>query len=220
MIFRKIGCLVVTSNLVKLKSISSWPKNIAKTTKNDLCFHFHFKWLPALENRREKERKSKKIADVGARRSHRSKTIAPLRSFKPTLVEPSHRSLRSSRHFRTTREERDRKRKKIDNRTRSTIAPVRRSHQIDDRTRSSIAPVQLQHRSISPSPHDLAFASTDRTQSPLSLPSSLNLTGFDEFFCRVLFLLWVSVELIHFPHVYSWGSVWKIGWLGYVKHFP
>ena len=149
MIFRKIGCLVVTSNLVKLKSISSWPKNIAKTTKNDLCFHFHFKWLPALENRREKERKSKKIADVGARRSHRSKTIAPLRSFKPTLVEPSHRSSRSSRHFRTTREERDRKRKKIDNRTRSTMAPVRRSHQIDDRTSPTIAPDRRSHQSNS-----------------------------------------------------------------------
>ena len=72
MIFRKSGCLVVTSNLVKLKSISSWPKNIAKTTENYLCFHFHFKWLPALENRRERERESKKIADVGARRLHRS----------------------------------------------------------------------------------------------------------------------------------------------------
>ena len=44
----------------------------------------------------------------------------------------------------------------------------------------------------------------------------LKLTGFDEFFCWVLFLQWISVELIHYLHVYSWGSVWKIG---HVKHF-
>ena len=44
----------------------------------------------------------------------------------------------------------------------------------------------------------------------------LNLTGFDEFFCWVLFLLWMSVELIHYLYVYSWGSVWKIG---HVKYF-
>ena len=56
MIFRKIGCLVVTSNSVKLKSISSWPNFRAKTTENHFRFHFHFKWLPALENRRERER--------------------------------------------------------------------------------------------------------------------------------------------------------------------
>ena len=30
--------------------------------ENDFCFHFHFKWFPALENRRERERESKKIA--------------------------------------------------------------------------------------------------------------------------------------------------------------
>ena len=81
MIFRKIGCLVVTSNLVKLKSISSWPKIIAKTMENDFRFHFHFKWFPALENRRERERererKSKKITDIGARRSHRSNHSNP-----------------------------------------------------------------------------------------------------------------------------------------------
>ena len=72
------------------------------------------------ERERERERKSKKIADVGARRSHRSKTIAQLRSFKPTLVEPSHRSSRSFHHFRTTREERDRERKKRDDHTSPT----------------------------------------------------------------------------------------------------
>ena len=169
MIFRKIGCLVVTSNLVKLKSISSWPKNIAKTTENDLCFHFHFKWLPVLENRREKERKSKKIADVRARRSHRSKTIAPLRSFKPTLDEPSHQSSRSSRHFRTTCEERDRKRKKIDNRTRSTIAPVQRSHQIVDRT------------SPTPTPLDLAFTARSRIRLHRSNPIASLSSSFSQF---------------------------------------
>ena len=39
--------------------------------------------------------------------------------------------------------------------------------------------------------------------SPSSLPRDLNLTEFDEFFCWVLFLLRMSVELIHYPHVYS-----------------
>ena len=136
MIFQKIRCLVVTSNLVKLKSISSWPKIRAKTTKNHFRFHFHFKWFPALENRRERERererKSKKIADVGARRSHRSKTIAPLRSFKPTLVEPSHRSSRSSRHFRPMREEWDRESKEI-------VAPRTHSHRrVAPRTREPV----------------------------------------------------------------------------------
>ena len=75
----------------------------------------------------------------------------------------------------------------------SSIAPlVERLHQ--SRLRSRL------HRAISSSPplHDL------------------NLTGFDEFFCWVLFLQWISVELIHYLHVYSWGSVWKIG---HVKHF-
>ena len=122
MIFWKIGCLVVTSNLVKLKSISSWPKIRAKTTKNHFHFHFHFNWFPALENRRERERKGKKISDVRARRLHRSKTIALLWSFKPTLDEPSHRSLRSSRHFRTTHEERD-------GESREIVAPRTHSHQ-------------------------------------------------------------------------------------------
>ena len=51
-----MGCLVVTSNSVKLKSISSWPKMRAKTTENHFRFHFYFKWFPALENRRERER--------------------------------------------------------------------------------------------------------------------------------------------------------------------
>ena len=73
-----------------------------------------------------------------------------------------------------------------------TSALVGRSHR--SRLRSRL------HRTISSSPP----------------PSDLNLTEFDEFFCWVLFLLWMSVELIHYLHVYSWGSVWKIG---HVKHF-
>ena len=44
-----------------------------------------------------------------------------------------------------------------------------------------------------------------------------DLMNFFAGFC--FFFLWMNVELIHYPHVYSWGSVWKIGWLGYVKHF-
>ena len=84
MIFRKIGCLVVTSNLVKLKSISSWPKIKAKTTENHFRFHFHFKWFPALENRRERERERarrlpmpKQEDCIEARRSHRSNRSNP-----------------------------------------------------------------------------------------------------------------------------------------------
>ena len=77
--------------------------------------------------------------------------------------------------------------------TSPAIAPlVGRSHR--SRLRSHL------HRAISSSPS----------------PRDLNLTGFDEFFCWVLFLLWMSVELIHYLHVYSWGSVLKIE---HVKHF-
>ena len=163
------------------------------------------------ERKRERARRSptsKQEDRIGARRLHRSDHSNPP-SSNPVTDHRDRLAISGPHAKRETERER-----------RSTIALDRRSHQSNDRTRSSIAPVRLQHRSISPSPHDLAFASTDRTQSPLSLPPSLNLTGFDEFFCWVLFLLWVSVELIHFPHVYNWGSVWKIGWLGYVKHFP
>ena len=53
---RKWECLVVTSNSVKLKSISSWPNLRAKTMEMIFRFYFHFKLLPALENRRERER--------------------------------------------------------------------------------------------------------------------------------------------------------------------
>ena len=64
---------------------------------------------------------------------------------------------------------------------------------------------------------DLASAA----QSRLHLRHAISIwSDLINFFCWVLFLLWMSVELIHYPHVYSQGSVWKIGWLGYVKHFP
>ena len=80
----------------------------------------------------------------------------------------------------------------------------------DCRSRSSIAPlVGRSHRSHLRSRFSRAISSSP----PLR---DLNLTGLDEFFCWVLFLLWMSVELIHYLHVYSWGSVWKIG---HVKHF-
>ena len=84
MIFRKIGCLVVTSNLVKLKSISNWLKIRAKKRENHFRFHFHFKWFPALENRRERERErarrssmSEQEDRIGARRLHRSDRSNP-----------------------------------------------------------------------------------------------------------------------------------------------
>ena len=75
------------------------------------------------ERERERARRSP-CRSKNTNRSHRSKTIAPLRSFKPTLAEPSHRSSRSSRHFRTTRKERDRERKKREQRDRRTTGEI------------------------------------------------------------------------------------------------
>ena len=238
MIFQKIGCLVVTSNLVKLKSISSWPKIRAKTTENDFRFHFHFKWFPALENRRERERKSKKIADVGARRSHRSKTISPLRSFKPTLVEPSHWSSRSSRHFRTTHEERDRESREI-------VTPLARlsrhhsrtrSHQIaDESTRT--APIASASHTANPRTRDRSTTNREshhanRTGKSHHEPITNSFSFSFEilvinFFCNFDFLLslWSLILLLlllwwrgwwcfgGFPVVWwwvLWGWWWKI----------
>ena len=66
--FWKIRCLVVISNSVKLKNIFSWPNFRAKTQENHFRFYFHFKWLSALENRRErgreKERRDRDRADT------------------------------------------------------------------------------------------------------------------------------------------------------------
>ena len=90
---------------------------------------------------REREREREKEQED---HRHRSKTIAPLQSFKPTLVEPSHRSSRSSRHFRTTREERDREGGEI-------VAPPARSSCHRSRTRShQIADKPTRTASIAP----------------------------------------------------------------------
>ena len=106
---------------------------------------------------RERERKSKKIADVEARRSHQSKKIALLRSFKPILVEPSHRSSRSSCHFRTTREERDRE-------SRENIAPPVRSSRHCSRTRShQIADKPTRTTPITPASHTANPRTWDRS---------------------------------------------------------
>ena len=130
------------------------------------------------ERERERERKSKKIADVGARRSHRSKTIAQLRSFKPTLVEPSHRSSRSFHHFRTTREERDRERKKRDDHT----SPTPTSLDLASVTRSRLCLCCT----ISPSPPSIE---PNRLSLFLLLSIWLDLMNFFAGFC--FFCEWV-----------------------------
>ena len=98
-----------------------------------------------------------------------------------------------------------------DERARQTIAPlVDRDYESPHRSWSSIAPlVERSHQSRLRS----HLHHTISSSPPLR---DLNLTEFDEFFCWVLLFLWMSVELIHYLHVYSWGSVWKIG---HVKHF-
>ena len=86
-------CLVVTSNSVKLKSISSWPNLRAKTTENHFCFYFHFKWLPALENRRERERARKREREREKERREsrdRPKPSSPI-SSKAELADIVHR---------------------------------------------------------------------------------------------------------------------------------
>ena len=93
--------------------------------------------------------------------------------------------------------------------------------QSDDRTVPIVDCAAHRSRRSSIMPLDLVARSYLRSRLHHSISSSppprdLNLTEFDEFFCWVLFLLWMSVELIHYLHVYSWGSVWKIG---HVKHF-
>ena len=118
--------------------------------------------------------------------------------------------------FKRAERERERERESKDrpssNPTTTDRAPVRRptprrlhqsrrSQHCADRTGlvdHSTAPIKQRS---TPTPHDLAFvvrsrlhlrraiSPLDRTQSPLSLPFSLNLTGFDEFFFWVLFLL-------------------------------
>ena len=85
----KWGCLVVTSNSVKLKSISSWPNLRAKRTEMIFHFYFHFKWLPALENRREREREREEIATSPAPR-HPPTSLA---SCKASIAQSVDRNL-------------------------------------------------------------------------------------------------------------------------------
>ena len=92
MIFRKMGCLVVTSNSVKLKSISSWPNLRAKTTENHFRFHFHFKWFLVLENRRERERERER----GRKKEEIATSSAPRR---PLTLPAPHRSRSRLRLF-------------------------------------------------------------------------------------------------------------------------
>ena len=78
-----------------------------------------------------------------------------------------------------------------------------------DRSTAPIAPI-----SSTLTPLDLASAARsllrirraisplDRTKSPLSLPSSLSLTGFDEFFFWVLFLLCFCIE--EWYYIFVW----------------
>ena len=186
----------------------------------NLHFHFHFNSFPERErerergrekrespNRRERERERKKRLRRRSCCSSEDRTANQSTSGaideqcdRPTSVlvdRAPHRSrLRASRSL-------------IDKRhdwraLRSSDERARRLHP------SSIAPlIERLHRSR------LRFR-LHRAISSSPPPHDLNLTGFDEFFCWVLFLLWMSVELIHYLHVYSWGSVWKIG---HVKHF-
>ena len=144
--------------------------------------------LQFISGKREREREGerKKRAQIGEREEEETSLV-----IAPLVNHAPRRSRLRARSL--IDEQRDRRAERSSDkrarRSRSSIAPlVGRSH------RSCL------HRAISSSP----------------LPCDLNLTGFDEFFCWVLFLLWMSVELIHYLHVYSWGSVWKIG---HVKHF-
>ena len=108
-----MGCLVVTSNSVKLKSISSWPKMRAKTTENHFRFHFYFKWFPALENRRERERarerergrKKEERVEIIQSRAHRyclPTSLAP--RWSRSMLCAKHRPCRSRSRLRTNRD--------------------------------------------------------------------------------------------------------------------
>ena len=77
----------------------------------------------------------------------------------------------------------------------SSIAAPCRSHSTNQAKIDSNTARSRLHRAISP---------LDLTQSHLSLPSSLNLTKFDEFFFWVLFLLWVYLV---------GGKMWVWNWV-------
>ena len=97
----------------------------------------------------------------------------------------------------------------------SSIAAPRRLHRSRWSQHRADRTTPIKQRST-PTPLDLASATRsllrlrcaisplDRTQSPLSLPSSLNLTGFDDFFFWVLFLLWVCLV---------GGKMWVWNWV-------
>ena len=95
------------------------------------------------ERERERARRSP-CQSKNTTRSHRSKTIAPLRSFKPTLVKPSHRSSRLSRHFRTTCKERERRE------SREIVKPTRTAPITLDRTALTNPPLRRTHSSNPP----------------------------------------------------------------------
>ena len=96
---------------------------------------------------------------------------------------------------------------------RTTLHWFRRSHQIALVSSHRATPASIKQGST-PMPLDLASATRshlrlhraisplDRTQSPLSLPSPLNLTGFDEFFSWVLFLLCFCIE--EWYYIFVW----------------
>ena len=192
----KPACLAATENEIFQKFTSCWPKFTPLTRKWIYTLIFtsiHFRKEREREREREREkreprseRERKKRLHRRSRRSSDDRTARRSRERKKRLHRRSRRSSDDRTACRSTSGA-------IIRRARSSIAPlVGRSHR--SRLRSHL------HRAISSSPS----------------PRDLNLTGFDEFFCWVLFLLWMSVELIHYLHVYSWGSVLKIE---HVKHF-
>ena len=116
----------------------------------------------------------------------------------------------TSKYFWKERErERERERESPDHKERG------RSNFADNHKPSS-NPTIAPRQSLIAAPHQLSIAEPRRSSiaaprrsisppiSPSSLPRDLNLTEFDEFFfAGFLLLLRMSVELIHYPHVYS-----------------
>ena len=128
------------------------------------------------------------------------KIISCWPTFTPLTQKWFYTLIFTSNHFRKKRErererrespdcrERERERGRTDFAGDCTARRSRRSSIVDRAARRTMAPISplvgrshrsRLHRAISSSP-------------PLR---DLNLTGFDEFFCWVLFLLWMSVEL-------------------------
>ena len=122
--------------------------------------------------------------------------------------------------FPDSRAKREREREEEERAQSSDRAPVRRPQtelQFDDphstglvdcstapiKQRSTLTPLDLASAARSRLHIRHAISPLDRTQSPLSLPSSLNLTGFDEFFFR-FFSFCVSV--LRNVIIYLFGS--------------